>query len=105
MSEVYATRLQAIIQSMIEDSVVFEEQALEEVGGKKIHAFINRGQRTVAAINDMYVLELIEYIETEGEYNLANLDYLADYISNKYPMRAKIRDFMAKIREALTERI
>ncbi len=105
MSEnVYITRIQAILQSMIEDTVSFEEQALEEVGGKKIHAFIEHGSRTVAAINDMYVLGLIKYIEEEGEeYTLANLDYLADYIMNKYPLRAKVQDFMAKIRRALRE--
>lgn len=106
MSEgAYYTKLQAIIQSMIEDSVNFEEQALEEVGGKKIHAFINRGPRTVSALNDQYILGLIKYIEEEsGEYTLSNLDFLADYIMNKYPLRAKIKDFMAKIREALSER-
>lgn len=106
MSEgsVYATKLQAVIQSMIEDSVAFEEDALTEVGGKKIHAFINRGARTVAAINDMYILKIIDYVESEPEeYSLADLDYLADYISNKYPLRAKIRDFMSKIRNALME--
>ena len=101
---VYATKLQAVIQSMIEDSVAFEEEALSEIGGKKIHAFINRGPRTVAAINDMYILGLIEYIMSEpDEYSLADMDYLADYITNKYPLRAKIRDFMSKIKEALME--
>ena len=100
----YLTRIQAILQSMIEDSVTFEEAALKEVGGKKIHAFILKGSRTVAAINDMYVLGLIDYVESEPEeYSLADLDYLADYISNKYPLRAKVKDFMSKIREALTE--
>ena len=104
MSEAYTTRLQAIIQSMIEDTVNFEEDALKEVGGKKIHAFINKGLRTVAAINDQYILELLDYIESESEeYNLVDLDYLADYIMNKYPLRAKIVDFMAKIRKALRE--
>jgi len=104
MSEAYITRLQAIIQSMIEDTVNFEEEAIGEVKGRKIHAFIERGPRTVAAINDQYILALIDYIESESEeYDLADLDYLADYIMNKYPLRAKIVDFMAKIRKALRE--
>lgn len=105
MSEqVYLTRIQAILQSLIEDSVLFEEEALKEVQGKKIHAFIDRGQRTIAAINDQYVLGLIKFIEEESEeYTLANLDYLADYIMNKYPLRAKVQDFMSKIRKALRE--
>jgi len=103
-SNVYLTRIQAILQSMIEDTVAFEEDALKEVGGKKIHAFILQGPRTVAAINDMYVLGLIDYVEQEPEeYTLANLDYLADYISNKYPLRAKVQDFMSKIKAALSE--
>ena len=105
MSEsVYMTRIQAILQSMIEVTVSFEEEALQEVGGKKIHAFIQQGPRTIAAINDMYVLGLIDYVMSEAEeYTLANLDYLADYISNKYPLRAKVRDFMSKIKAALEE--
>ena len=105
MSEnVYLTRIQAILQSLIEDSVHFEEDALMEVGGKKIHAFIDRGQRTLAALNDQYILGLIKYLEEESEeYTLANLDYLADYIMNKYPLRAKVQDFLKKIRRALSE--
>jgi len=105
MSEqVYLTRIQAILQSLLEDTVTFEEEALNEVGGKKIHAFIERGPRTLAAINDQYILGLIRYVEEEPEeYTLANLDYLADYIMNKYPLRAKVQDFMKKIRRALSE--
>lgn len=100
----YLTRLQAIIQSMLEDSVKYEEEALREVGGKKIHAFINNGSRTVAAINDMYILGLINYVLRESEqYSLANLDFLADYIINKYPLRAKVKDFLQKIQEVLSE--
>jgi len=89
---------------MLEDSVNYEEAALKEVGGRKIHAFIYRGPRTVAALNDLYILKLIKFVEEEPEdYTLADLDYLADYIQNKYPLRAKIKDFMSKIREALSE--
>ena len=104
MSEIHVTKLQAILQSMIEDTVNFEEEAVLEVKGKKIHVFIRGGPRTLAAINDQYILGLIDFVEKEPEeYTLADLDYLADYIQNKYPLRAKIKDFMSKIREALSE--
>ena len=104
MSEHQLTRLQAIIQSMIEDSVTFEEEAIREVGGRKLLAFVDRGSyRTILALNELYINKLIEYLETEegDAKQIADIDFLADYVTNKYPLRAKIVDFMAKIRQAL----
>ena len=106
MSEHQLTRLQAIIQSMIEDSVLFEEEAIKEVGGRKLLAFIDRGSpRAILALNDLYIDLAIKYIMDENAdiRMLADIDFLADYITNKYPLRAKIIDFMRKIREALSE--
>ncbi len=103
MTDAYLTRLQAIIQSMIEDSVTFEEEALREVGGRKLLAFIDRGSpRAVLALNELYIIKAINYLESESEnLDLVDIDFLADYITNKYPLRAKVVDFMNKIREAL----
>ncbi len=107
----YYVRLQALIQSMLEDAVGFEEEALREIGGKKILAFIGNDRRTAMALNDLYILKLFEYIETGGwepetgrrDYPPAYLEFLIGYVTNKYPMRAKIKDFMKKIKAALRE--
>lgn len=103
MSDPNLTRLQALIQNLLEDSVTFEEEALSEVSGRKILAFIEGGQRSIMAINDMYTLKLIDYLEGRGEYNLADMDYLADYITNKYPLRSKVRNFLEKVRQLLRD--
>ncbi len=94
-------KLQALIHALLEDAVNFEEKALEEIGGKKILAFINKGNRTPYALNDLYILKLLEYVARGGEYTPAHLAFLIDYVTHKYPLRAKIKDFMEKLEELL----
>ena len=101
-------RQQAIIYSLLEDSVNFEVEQLREVKGKGLLAFIKHGQRSLMAINELYIINLMDYLERdavgmEGDYDLADLDFLADYIVNKYPLRAKIQDFMSKVRSILKD--
>ncbi len=100
----YYVRLQALIQAMLEDAVNFEEEALAEVGGERILAFIDRDRRVAMALNDLYILSLLKYVLEGGwNYTPAQLEFLIGYVTNKYPLRAKVRDFMKKIREALRE--
>ena len=101
-------RQQAILYSLLEDSVNFEVEQIKEVKGKGILSFIKNGQRSLMAINELYILNLMDFLEKdavglEEEYNLADLDFLADYITNKYPLRAKIQDFMSKVRSVLKD--
>ncbi len=98
----YYVKLQALIQALLEDTVNFEEEALRNVGGKEILSFIDRDPRVAIALNNLYILKLLEYIEKDTwDYTPAELEFLIGYVTNKYPLRAKVEDFMKKIREAL----
>ncbi len=98
----YYVKLQALIQALLEDTVNFEEEALRKVGGKEILSFIDRDQRVIMALNNLYILKLLEYVERDDwDYTPADLEFLIGYVSNKYPLRAKVEDFMKRVREAL----
>ncbi len=79
----------------------FEERALKEIGGEEILLLVKRGRRAVRALNDLYILRLLEYIRRDSwDYTpVAEIEFLIGYVSNRYSLRDKVRDFMRKWEE------
>jgi|BEDMetMinimDraft_2_1075160.scaffolds.fasta_scaffold02210_6 hypothetical protein len=104
MVEESVLKLQAVISAMLEDSVKFEEDALAEVKGRKILAFQLDSPATRRAILNMYYLRMLSYLKEEdldlpSYFPPSDLLFLLGYVSSPRTMRAKIVDFMEKIRE------
>jgi hypothetical protein len=97
-------RLQAVISAMLEDSVKFEEDALQEVKGRKILAFQLDSTATRRAILNLFYLRMLSYLKEEesdipAHFPPSDLLFLLGYVTSPRTMRAKIVDFMEKIRE------